>query len=252
MSEWDTSFGAAAFEIGVIEASGEEKDKGLVRVRLPFMPEGKDVLEGVEVLQLPGGPKDGSFLLPEKGARVLVGWMGAERRPVVLGSLNDPAGTLAQQCGKKGNAVKRLHTNSGAGLAWDEDAGQKSLSVETPGGLRLTLSDKANTVRVTGKGGKNVIEISEKDQKISVCAEKGIELAVGRNKLTIHTDGIELSGGKFTVKTDSIALNGKQKAAIEGANVTLSGSQTKVEAKVNLSLKANGIASLDGNLVKIK
>lgn len=50
MSEWDTPFGAAAFEIGVIEASGEEKDKGLVRVRLPFMPEGKDVLEGVEVL----------------------------------------------------------------------------------------------------------------------------------------------------------------------------------------------------------
>ena len=159
----------------------------------------------------------GSFLLPEVGDEVVLGYFaGDPSHPVVLGSLysssRQPPYDLAAP-----NDTKALVTRCKHKLEFDEK--DKVITLTTPGGNRVVLSDKdksilledqnGNTVKLSGSG---IALDSPKD--ISLTAKGGITLeAVNAISLTAKAD-VKASGMNVSCE-GQIGFTGKGNATAE-------------------------------------
>lgn len=213
--------GGSGMARGVVEALGMDKEKGTVRVRLPGMPPGQDIVEGVEVLQAPGGPKNGGYFLPAVGAQVLVGLLGDGCRPVVLGCLNDPAGGTAQKAYRKDGSFRQLLSPEGRGISIDDGEKAKSVSVHTANGLSLTLSEHTNGVKLCGGSGETLLELTEKGGVLHLKAAKQLVLEAGGAKITLEGGKLVLSAREIDLKGGKIVLNGSEAVNVKGFQIHL-------------------------------
>lgn len=130
------------------------------------------------------GPSYGAFLLPGVGDEVLVSFVNGDPRfPVVVGSLWNGGARAPETLGGDGKRVDRwaLVGKAGTRIAIvEEQSGSPTITLETPGGVKATLTDQA--------GGK-------------------IELQAAGSTVTMDTAGVTVdASGSVTVRASTVQV----------------------------------------------
>jgi Rhs element Vgr protein len=163
----------------------------------------------------------GAFFYPEIGDEVVLGYFNNDPgHPVILGSLYSSKRKPPQAI-EDGNAIKALVLRSRLKIAFDEE--KKIITVATPGGNQIELSDDGQS-------------ISLQDQN--------------NNKATLDPDGICLDSPKdITIKaTGTITLDATGQIGITSkADVKLSGLNIDHSANASFSAKGNASAEVSAS-----
>lgn len=205
-------------QIGVVTAlEGDPASEERIQVRLPIVNKDEDGT-WARIATLDAGDKRGTFFRPEVGDEVLIGFIGQDpRHAVVLGGLHSSA-KAAPEPADDDNHKKGYVSRSEMKLVFDDE--KKSITIETPKG--------------------NLIELSEDTGGISLADENG-------NKLTLNADGVTIESAKDIVFK---AASGDLK--MEALNVTAKAQMNfKAEGSAGAELSASGQTVIKGAIVQI-
>ncbi len=116
----------------------------------------------------------GTVMLPDVGDEVIVGFVNGDMtRPVVLGSLYHSGSPPADEP-VDGGAVKRwtITGHQGTRVAVDE-SGSPTVTLETPGGVKVEVTDDGS--KVTATNGSGTVEITPAEIKIQTGGTVKVE-----------------------------------------------------------------------------
>jgi len=195
----------------IIDSDGDFR----VKLKLPLV---NNEQEGVfaRLATLDAGNNRGTFFMPEINDEVVVGFINNDpNQPIVLGMLHSSknAAPLAQE---KSNNKKGLVSRSEIKIIIDD--GEKSVTIETPGGHIINMNDTEQTVFLKDSSG---------------------------NKITLEPSGI-------TVESASV-LNLKAATSISMTAPSISikaDADIKVEGGIG-TVSSSGIMSIKGSIVNI-
>jgi len=195
------------------DPEGEDR----VRVRLPLDDAEADGV-WARVAVPDAGSDRGCFFRPEIGDEVLLGFLDDDpRRAVILGMLHSSAHPAPLK-GSDDNHAKVWQTRSKMKIAVHDDT--KVLSLETPAGNKVTLS--------------------EADKTVSLADQNG-------NTLSMTPDGIAIESAKALTLKAGTDMNLESTLAW-GAK---GGTDLKVEGIRSAELSSTATASLKGGMVQI-
>jgi len=117
------------------------------------------------------GNDRGAFFLPDVDDEVLVVFVGGDTRyPLIVGGLWNGAATPPASIESGGNnRYKRIKSKNGIVITMDEQQGQETLKLETPGGQSFTLKDGPGQVTVQDSNG-NTVEMASSAMTITASA----------------------------------------------------------------------------------
>ncbi len=95
-----------------------------------------------------------------------------------------------------GNHKKVLCSRNGVKITLDDEAGQESFIVETPGGQKLTLQDGPGSVEIADSNGNSV-----------TLESSGITVNAAA-KVTLNATAVEISSGLVTVNAGMSKFSG--------------------------------------------
>lgn len=174
--------------------------QGRVRIRLPWSPDadGQSYEAWARLATMMAGPDRGSWFIPDPGDEVLVAFeAGDPRRPYVLGALwNGQDAPPESMDGAGRNEVKTLRSRNGVVIRMEDKDGQESLTLETPGGQRMTYSDGPGRIHVEDSNGN------------TVTLESSGVTVVSSSKVTIQAGQVEVTAGSVTVNAGMSTFNG--------------------------------------------
>jgi len=181
---------------------------GRVKVRLPQM--GASGQHGFEawarVATLMAGKNRGTWFIPDENDEVLVAFeAGDVRRPYVIGSLwngtNSPPGAMDTN-----NNKKLLRSRNGVKITLDDQSGQESFIVETPGGQKVTLKDGPGSIEVTESNGNSV-----KLETNGITVNASVKVTINASQVEINSSAVSVNAGmsKFSgvVQCDTLVSN---------------------------------------------
>lgn len=146
------------------------------------------------------GADRGAFLIPDVGDEVLVTFVnGDPRHPVVIGGLWNGAARAPETLGGGGDRVDRwtLVGKAGTRIAIvEEGAGQETISLTTPGGVRAELTDSA--------GGK--VELEAAGSSVTLDSA-GVAIKTG-GKVSIEASQVQVTSGQVTVDAATWSFSG--------------------------------------------
>ncbi len=170
------------------------------------------------------GASRGTYFRPEISDEVIVGFLGDDPRyPVVLGmchSSNKPA----PEPPSNDNNIKGYVSRESMKFTFDDE--KKSITIETPGGNKLKVSDD--------------------DQGISLEDQNG-------NKITMDSTGITLdSASDLTLKAaGELKIEGMNTTVKANASLKAEGSASAEFSGASTTLKGSGTLTIQGGLVQI-
>ena len=162
------------------------------------------------------GDDRGLFCLPEVGDEVLVLFaQGDLRAPLIVGGLWNGASPPPADIEAGGqNRIKRLRTRNGITITLDDQSGTETLTLETPGGQKLTLADGPGNVKLEDSNG-NRIEL----------ASDGITITASAS-VTVNASSVKVSAGMVTVDAGMSKFSGVVKCDTLITNAVVSSSYT--------------------------
>ena len=161
------------------------------------------------------GDDRGLFCLPDVGDEVLVVFaQGDLRAPLILGGLWNGASRAPADITGGEHATKRLRTRSGITITLDDSAGTETLTLETPGGQKLTLADGP---------GKATLEDSN-GNRIELAAD-GITLTAAA-AVTVNASSVQVTAGMVTVDSAMSKFSGVVQCSTLITNAVVSSSYT--------------------------
>jgi hypothetical protein len=95
-----------------------------------------------------------------------------------------------------GNNKKVIHSRNGLKITLDDQSGEESLLIETPGGQRITLKDSPGKVEISDTNG-NAVKLGA----------QGITLTAA-TKVTIDASVVEINSGMVSVNTSLAKFSG--------------------------------------------
>jgi uncharacterized protein involved in type VI secretion and phage assembly len=174
--------------------------QGRVKVSLPWSPDasGDGYEAWARLATLMGGANRGTWLVPDSGDEVLVGFEGGDpRRPYVLGGLWNGKDSPPESMDGAGNNDKKvIRSRNGVKVTLDDTDGSEQLILETPGGQKLTLKDGPGTVTLEDANGNSVRLDSS-----------GVTVTASSN-LTVTASSATLSAGTVTVNAGMSTFSG--------------------------------------------
>ncbi len=163
----------SGLQIGVVVSNEDPAGEHRVRVRMPLVSGDADGA-WARVASLDAGEERGFFFRPEIGDEVVLGFLNDDpRHAVILGMLHSSAKAPPLQ-GSDDNHEKMLQTRSGMKVHFDDD--KKVLTLETPAGNTLVLSEADKLLRLADQNG-NKIELTT--DGVIIESSKAIELKAG-------------------------------------------------------------------------
>lgn len=192
--------------------------QGRVRVRLPWSPDpsGKVYELWARLGVFMAGNNRGAWFIPDPQDEVLVAFeAGDPRRPYVLaGVWNGKDAPPESMDGGGNNYKKTLRSRNGVIVTLNDQEGQESLTLETPGGQSLKLQDGPGKVTITDSNG-NSIEMASAGITVTASA-----------KLTVQASTVEVSAGMVTVNAGMSKFSGVVQADTVITNSVVSASYT--------------------------
>ncbi len=175
----------------VVSDNQDPDSQGRVQVRLPWSPDAGDGAYEVwaRLATTMAGGGRGTWFIPEVGDEVLVGFQGGDPRwPYVIGALwngkDDPPESMDAD-----NNVRSIVSRSGIRITLDDSDGAVTLTLETPGGQRVSMADAGSQITIEDSNG-NSCEL----------APEGITITAA-SKLTISAATAEIEIGEVTVNS---------------------------------------------------
>ena len=191
-------------------------NSGRVKVRLGQLsgPGEKGSETWARIATLMAGDNRGTWFIPDVKDEVLVAFEAGDlRRPYVIGALwngtNSPPETMDAT-----NTRKLLRSRSGLKITLDDQSGQESFLVETPGGQRLLLKDGPGAVEITDSNG-NSVKLETTGVTVTATA-----------KVTINASAVEVNSGMFSVNAGMSRFSGVVKCDTLISNSVVSASYT--------------------------
>ena len=205
-------------QVGVVTSNEDPDGEHRVRVRLPLVDDAEDGI-WARVASLDAGDDRGFFFRPEIGDEVVVGFFDDDpRRAVILGMLHSSA-KAAPLAGSDDNHEKMYQSRSKMKLSFNDDT--KVITLETPAGNSITLSEKEKTLAIVDQN-KNKIEMTPDGITIESCKEltlkaktdlkldatKGLDAKSGQALKLAGTASAEISSSaSTTVKGGTVQIN---------------------------------------------
>lgn len=225
--------GVHGLQVGVVmKLDADPAGEARVQVKVPVL-QASDEGVWARLLQLHASNGFGSFFLPEVGDEVVLGYFADDpSHPVVLGSLYSSKQATPYAL-EAANDIKAIVTRCKHKLAFDER--DKTITVLTPAGNTIVLSDKDKSIVLQDQNGNKV------------------ELAPGGITLSSPKDIVLQAQGKVSVTAGlSMALKAQADATVDGLNVACT-AQMGFSAKGNASaeLSAAGQTVVKGAMVLI-
>lgn len=237
-----------AFTMGIVSENSNSEHPGMVRVEFATWEQGKNISDWVPVLQSYAGKSYGAHLLPEVGDKVLLGFLGGDyREPFVMGSFFPAGAGFPKDSFKDKNESKLFATKGGVRVCLSDEADKQALSVTTPKGLTLTVSDDGGRIELTDEKAENKLLLDAQGGKLELTAKNNIVLSSG--SVTVELDG---QSGKCAVSCGQLELSASQTGKLSGGQMlTLEGGVLKAEGKQVASLKAATMLELSGMPLKL-
>ena len=193
--------------------------QGRVKVALPWAADaagGGRYEAWARLATLMGGNNRGSWFVPDVEDEILVGFeAGDPRRPYVVGSLwNGKDAPPESMDGAGRNAKKVLRSRNGVVITLDDTDGQETLTLETPGGQKVTLKDGPGSIEVKDSNG-NSLKMETSGITVNASA-----------KVTINASTAEISAGMLTVNAGMSKFSGVVQADTVITNSVVSASYT--------------------------
>lgn len=183
---------------GSVVDNRDPENLARVLVRVPGLTEAR---KGVwaRLATMMAGRDSGTLFIPEVGDEVLVVFVrGDIRMPCVIGALWSKAAS-PPAVGDPPTSVMLVRSRNGVTLRILDDRDANSLTVETPGGQRMTLQDSPGTVRVEDTSG-NSVTLSPSGVKVIAASTVEVNASV----VTIHAGMSRFDG---VVKCDTLISN---------------------------------------------
>jgi Rhs element Vgr protein len=225
--------GVSGLQVGVVmKLDGDPEAQSRIQVSLPVAQAANPGV-WARLASDYGSDGVGRFFIPEIGDEVVLGFLNDDpSHPVILGSLYSGKRTMPYTL-TADNFTKAIVTRSQLKVTFDDD--KKVITLSTPGGNTVVLSDEA----------------------------KGIELTdQNSNKVTLGPDGITLdspkdilikAGGKFTVNaTGDMTLSGQADLKADASNISATAKAAfTAKGSASAELSASGTTTVKGAAVMI-
>lgn len=162
------------------------------------------------------GSDRGAFFLPDVDDEVFVMFaQGDARHALIMGGLwNGAASAPADTQAGGANRYKRIKSKNGIVITLDDQQGQETLQLETPGGQKLTLKDGPGTVTIEDSNG-NSVKLEPAGITVQAAA-----------KVTVQAAKVDVSAGMVTVDTAMAKFSGVVKCEALITNAVISSSYT--------------------------
>lgn len=199
----------------VVDIKDPDK-QGRVKITLPWSPDarGGRYEAWARLATLFGGNNRGSWFVPDVDDEVLVSFEhGDPRRPYVIGGLwNGKDAPPESMDGTGKNDKKVLRSRNGVKVTFDDQKGQETLTLETPGGQKITLKDGPGAVTIEDSNGNSV---KLESSGITVTASA---------KVTVNASTVAVSAGTVTVDAGMSRFSGTVTAQTVMCNTIISAS----------------------------
>ena len=130
-------------------------------------------------------------------ARVVSAFAGDARVPLILGGLwNGAASPPADTQSGGVNRYKRIRSKNGIVITLDDQDGQETLTLETPAGQKLTLSDGPGVVKAEDSNG-NSVTLDSSGVTVQAAAE-----------VTVQASSVTVTAGTVTVNAAMSMFSG--------------------------------------------
>jgi uncharacterized protein involved in type VI secretion and phage assembly len=189
---------------------------GRVKVQLPQISESdqRGHQAWARLATLMAGQNRGTWFIPDMNDEVLVAFeAGDVRRPYVIGSLWNVANAPPQSMDATNNK-KLLRSRNGVKITLDDQSGQESFIVETPGGQKITLKDGPGSIEIADSNG-NSIKLEAAGVTVNASA-----------KVTLNASTVEISSGAVTVNAGVSKFSGVVQCDTLISNSVISASYT--------------------------
>jgi uncharacterized protein involved in type VI secretion and phage assembly len=154
------------------------------------------------------GSDRGVFFLPDVDDEVLVVFMNGDARyPLILGGLwNGNAQSPADIESGGANRYKRIKSKNGIVITMDDQQSQETLTLETPGGQKVTLQDGPGTVTIEDSNGNS---IKLEAAGITVTASAKVKVTASQVEVSAGMVKVDAAMSKFSgiVKCDTLITN---------------------------------------------
>ena len=204
---------ASGFFSALVTDNNDPINAGRVKVRISLP--GRESYEGwARVSTFMAGRNKGSWFMPDVNDEVLVAFgVGTAGGIYVVGGLwskvNRPPETM-----NAGNDKKVLCSRNGVTLTLDDQAGQESIIMETPGGQKFTLKDGPGSVEIRDSNG-NSVTLEPSGVTVNAAA-----------KVTLNATAVEISSGLVMVNAGMSKFSGVVQCDTLISNSVVSNSYT--------------------------
>jgi len=199
--------------VTVLQGDPDSEDR--IKVRLPMISTSDDGI-WARISTLDAGNERGTFFRPEIGDEVIVGFLNDDpRHPVVLGMVHSSA-KPAPEPPKDTNHQKGYVSREKMKFNFDDE--KKIITLETPAGNKMMLSEDAKGISFVDQNGNKI-----------TMDDSGIAIESIKDVIIKATGDVKIDGMNINVKA-SVAFNaeGTATAELSGANTTVKGSAAAI------------------------
>lgn len=187
----------------IIDADGDYR----IKLRLPMVSNQE---EGVyaRLATLDAGNKRGTFFMPEIGDEVVVGFMNNNpAQPVILGMLHSSKNAAPLEP-ESANNKKGYVSRSEIKILIDD--GEKSITIQTPGGHIFVMNDTEKSIKLTDSNSNKIVMEQSGitiESASALTLKAATSLSIAAPQLSAKADGeLKMEGGGSTTVSSSGAM----------------------------------------------
>jgi uncharacterized protein involved in type VI secretion and phage assembly len=226
--------------VAVVTDNKDDQNLGRVKVKYPWLDQGREQSDWVRVASMGAGSKRGGSFIPEVNDEVLVAFEhGDMRSPFIIGGLWNGQDKPPEPKIKDGKVVERTITSrNGHVLTFsDEDgSGKGFILIKTADGKQIKLTDTDKGIEI--KTDKHTVKLDDQGSVLSLESQGDLKIK-SQKKISIEGQmGVEMKSSQ------KVSIEGQAGAEMKtSASLDLQGSLAKVQA--------SGVLTIQGSLVKI-
>ncbi|MEV8115375.1 VgrG-related protein [Streptomyces xiamenensis] len=249
---------------GTVTDTKDPEGLGRVKVCFPWLSQ-EYASDWARTAQT-GGTGGGDGFIPEVGDEVLVGFeQGRLDRPYVLGSLYN--GQDRPSGGGAGDGAGGVSGDGDSGAIDEASGAVTKRSFGSKGGNKLELRDAANGpqgVRLLTGDGKLLIDLDKKGTTIVIDSEGNVEITAGQQVTVTAGSGaridagdgvLELSGAgvRLTARRDGVEVDGGKGSLrlATGGAVEVRGGRVEVRGTQRTEVRSDGSLTVQSPMVRI-